>query len=86
MNDFSNYFPNCFYTRLQPDLGPKILTIRGQRLQPEEWCAFMDNDGRIKDVQRLKERIFRGVSFSNILNKKDIEKNGCFRKLFDLAV
>ena len=43
-----------------PDFGPVIPVARGQPLQPEEWCAFMDDEGRIKDVERLQERIFRG--------------------------
>eukprot|EP00794_Sanderia_malayensis_P012824 gene12824-14140_t len=43
-----------------PDLGPIVPIKRGQRLQPEEWCAFMDREGRIKEHVRLMERIFRG--------------------------
>ena len=35
---------------------------RGDPLQPEEWCSFMNDDGVITNVAALKDKIFRGVS------------------------
>ncbi|XP_066923343.1 TBC1 domain family member 15-like [Clytia hemisphaerica] len=42
------------------DLGTIIPVARGDPLQPEEWCAFFNNDGAITHAHKLKERIFRG--------------------------
>ncbi|XP_057312589.1 TBC1 domain family member 15-like [Hydractinia symbiolongicarpus] len=47
-------------------LGPIIPAARGNPLQPEEWCAFMNDDGQIFDVAHLKERIFRGGIHADI--------------------
>lgn len=49
---------------LHPDMpdqpGTIVPVAREEPLKPEEWCAFIDNDGIINNVQQLKARIFRG--------------------------
>lgn len=37
---------------------PKV--TRGAQLSPKQWSEFMTEDGRISDVERVKEVIFRG--------------------------
>ncbi|CAF4740605.1 unnamed protein product [Rotaria sp. Silwood1] len=46
---------------------------RNQSLTSKEWQMFFDKDGRIIDVKKVKERIFRGGLESNIL-RRDIWK------------
>lgn len=43
---------------------------RGQPLTAKEWQTFFDKDGRINDVKKLKERIFRGGLESNALRRE----------------
>jgi len=45
----------------EPDiLGPIIPVARGSQLQPEEWCSYMDIDGKMCNIEQLNEKIFRG--------------------------
>jgi len=46
---------------------------RGQPLTVKEWQTSFDKDGRIIDVEKMKERIFRGGLESNIL-RRDVWK------------
>lgn len=41
------------------ELGPKPDVTRGQPL--DKWEEFLDPEGRVKDPQRVKELVFRGV-------------------------
>ncbi|CAF3024525.1 unnamed protein product [Rotaria socialis] len=43
---------------------------RCQPLTSKEWQMFFDNDGRIIDVKKVKERIFRGGLESNMLRRE----------------
>lgn len=36
---------------------------RGEPLNQQQWTAQMDDEGRIKDPEHVKDIIFRGVSF-----------------------
>lgn len=42
------------------ELGPKPVVSRGRPL--DEWDVFLDPEGRVKDPERVKELVFRGVS------------------------
>ncbi len=44
--------------------------IRGPPLTNKEWEISLDKDGRIIDVNKIKERIFRGGLESNILRRE----------------
>ncbi len=44
--------------------------VRGQPLTMKEWQMSFDKDGRIIDVGKLKERIFRGGLESNTLRRE----------------
>jgi hypothetical protein len=44
--------------------------VRGQPLKMKEWQSSFDKDGRIIDVEKMKERIFRGGLESNILRRE----------------
>lgn len=54
----------------QPDItvGAIIPVARGSPLQPEEWCAFFDINGVVNNLDKLKEKIFKGVNFRISLN------------------
>lgn len=39
-------------------------------MSSKEWQTFLDKDGRITDVKKLKERIFRGGLESNTLRRE----------------
>ncbi|XP_044733029.1 TBC1 domain family member 15 [Chrysoperla carnea] len=43
-----------------PPLPPRPVLPRGCPLTLEQWRSFQDDEGRIHDVERLKEIIFRG--------------------------
>lgn len=43
---------------------------RGQPLTMKEWQAAFDKEGRITDVEKMKERIFRGGLESDILRRE----------------
>jgi len=47
--------------------------VRGQPLTQKEWQASFDKDGRVINVDQLKERIFRGGLESNAL-RRDVWK------------
>jgi len=50
-----------FLTTEQEDLTGTIIPVaREDPLRPEEWCAFIDDNGMITNLENLKERIFRG--------------------------
>ncbi|KAJ6648815.1 TBC1 domain family member 15 [Pseudolycoriella hygida] len=42
------------------NLPPRPHIIRGSPLTEKQWCEFLSEDGRITDVERVKEVIFRG--------------------------
>lgn len=41
-------------------LPPRPNIMRGSPLTEKQWCEFLSEDGRITDVERVKEVIFRG--------------------------
>lgn len=41
-------------------LPPRQNIMRGNPLTEKQWCEFMSEDGRVTDVERVKEVIFRG--------------------------
>lgn len=41
-------------------LPPRQNIMRGSSLTEKQWCEFMSEDGRVTDVERVKEVIFRG--------------------------
>ncbi len=43
---------------------------RNQPLTSKEWQMSLDKDGRIIDVNKMKERIFRGGLESNLLRRE----------------
>lgn len=47
-----------------PILPPRPPAPRGPPLTVEQWTRFQDKDGRILEVETLKDIIFRGVSYS----------------------
>lgn len=66
---------NCF----QPSdkVEPTIIVERGTPLQPEEWCSFLEDDGRINKVEELKEKIFRGVIIHFLLWGSEFFRSYC---------
>jgi hypothetical protein len=44
--------------------------VRGQAITTKEWQMSFDKDGRMMDVEKMKERIFRGGLESNILRRE----------------
>ena len=56
---------NCtcmFYLLLQTKLPSRPTVSRGSPLTQQQWSKHMDSDGKIKDIDKLKDVIFRGVS------------------------
>lgn len=45
---------------LEDRLPARPTVVRGSPLTPKQWCEFQSEDGRISDVDRVKEIIFRG--------------------------
>lgn len=45
-----------------PLLPPRPPAPRGPPLTVEQWAQFQDEDGRIVEVETVKDIIFRGVS------------------------
>ena len=43
---------------------------RGQALTLKEWQLSLDKEGRLTDVNKIKERIFRGGLESNLLRRE----------------
>lgn len=41
------------------ELGPRPDVTRGQPL--DKWDVFLDPEGRVKNPERIKELVFRGV-------------------------
>jgi hypothetical protein len=46
-----------------PILPPRPPAPRGPPLTVEQWARFQDKDGRIMEVETVKDIIFRGVSY-----------------------
>jgi len=46
---------------MQRDLGEIPEVARSKPMQLNEWQSFLDDVGRVIDVKKLHERIFRGV-------------------------
>ena len=46
-----------------PVLPPRPPAPRGTPLSVEQWAQFQDENGRVNNVDRVKDIIFRGVSF-----------------------
>lgn len=46
---------------MQRDLGEVPEVSRGEPMRLNEWQSFLDDVGRVTDVKKLKDRIFRGV-------------------------
>jgi hypothetical protein len=46
-----------------PVLPPRPPAPRGPPLTVEQWARFQDKDGRITEVETVKDIIFRGVSY-----------------------
>ncbi len=44
--------------------------VRGQAVTTKEWQMSFDKEGRIIDVEQMKERIFRGGLESNLLRRE----------------
>ncbi|GIY88034.1 hypothetical protein CDAR_516172 [Caerostris darwini] len=42
------------------DLPPRPEVTREESVTPEEWASYLDADGRIKDFETLRQRIFKG--------------------------
>jgi len=62
----------CF-SKIQVDFKKPPEVVRGQPLTQKEWQASFDKDGRVINVDQLKERIFRGGLESNAL-RRDVWK------------
>lgn len=50
-------------------LPPRPKVQRGCPLTEKQWCEFMSEDGRITDVERVKEVIFRGGIENGLRNE-----------------
>ena len=46
----------------QTKLPSRPSVSRGTPLTQQQWSKHMDSDGKIKDIDKLKDVIFRGVS------------------------
>ena len=60
--------PPCWEPVLMPavllcqvDLGSRPRVLRRDPVTEEEWSGYMDQQGRLTDVNKLKHSIFRGV-------------------------
>jgi len=38
--------------------------VRALPVTAEQWSSYMDNDGRVNDINVVKDAIFRGVRYS----------------------
>jgi len=47
--------------KLDIELGPRRKTFRGQPLSQEQWLNYLDNEGRITNLEEIKQIVFRGV-------------------------
>ena len=47
---------------LQRELPALVEVMRSQPVTSEQWSSYMDSDGRVTDVDAVKEAVFRGVS------------------------
>ncbi|XP_047125830.1 TBC1 domain family member 15 isoform X1 [Hydra vulgaris] len=75
-NDEQNLENGEEYEFLQTDepdlLGPIIPAAREMCLDLESWCAYMEDDGKISNVSKLKEKIFHGGIHQDI--KREVWK------------
>lgn len=53
------------------ELPPRPETFRGQPLNQEQWLNYMDNEGRVTNIQEIKNIVFRGVLLSLSLLSHD---------------
>lgn len=44
------------------DLPPRPSVVREDPVTLDEWASYVDGEGKIKNWERLKHRIFKGVS------------------------
>jgi hypothetical protein len=56
---------------------------RSQPVTSEQWSSYMDADGRVTDVDAVREAVFRGVGFTNLLYR---ERNGAYIIVLLLAI
>ena len=52
----------AFLFSLQTKLPPRPDVTRGDPLTSQQWSKHMDKDGKIINVEEVKDQIFRGVS------------------------
>ena len=48
--------------KLDIELGARPNTFRGQPLSQEQWLNYLDNEGRVKSFDEIKQIVFLGVS------------------------
>ena len=59
------------FLSMQRDLGEFPEVARCEPMRLNEWQSFLDDAGRVTDVKKLHDRIFRGVCtvlLSSIMN------------------
>ena len=61
---------------MQRDLGEVPEVTRGEPMRLNEWLSFLDDPGRVTDVKKLHERIFRGVC--TLYMVRNLHVHGCF--------
>lgn len=75
-DDYSPFFPDITTFKVEQDfdliattenkLAERPEVTRSSPLTETEWHGYLESDGRVLNVQELKEKIFSGVSQFNL--------------------